>query len=257
MLEGKTILIGKEPGNGRLLIAVKGGGSVKTAAIGNSGCVPDSVSRCKPAEDAAHCKLTIDASGAIILTNLKDRNVTFVNDREIVSKQVTPDNRIALGKDKYSINLSSILELAEKLISQSSTQNQQRQTEVSIKHLKTVWEDYNQQLKAIDKRHKNVGLLARVPMVVTSMGAAIIFAFPEIRSYSIVFTLIALAIMIVGLYLQFTEDPKEKKDRLTLKFQEEYVCPNPECHHFVENRAYNILRQDKKCRYCGCKYSEK
>lgn len=257
MLEGKTILIGKEPGNGRLLIAVKSGGSVKTAAIGNSGCVPDSVSRCKPAEDAAHCKLTIDASGAIILTNLKDRNVTFVNDREIVSKQVMPDNRIALGKDRYSINLSSILELAEKLISQSSPENRQQKAEVSIKPLKKVWEDYIRQQKAIKVRHKNLGIFLKVPIGFTMVGGIVSAAVPGIRSYAVVFTIIAFVVMIVGLYMQATEKFEDKMEQLSEKFQNEYVCPNPDCHHFVGNYPYNILRQDKKCRYCGCKYSEK
>ena len=33
-LKGKTILVGKEPGNGRLFVSVKINGQPKTAAIG-------------------------------------------------------------------------------------------------------------------------------------------------------------------------------------------------------------------------------
>ena len=41
-LKGHTILIGKEPGQGRLLVALAGNG--RTAAIGLPGSVPASVS---------------------------------------------------------------------------------------------------------------------------------------------------------------------------------------------------------------------
>ena len=68
-LKGKTILIGKEPSQGRLLVALPGSG--KSAAIGLPGSVPASVSRCRPAEGIAHAKISIDQSGNIILTNLK------------------------------------------------------------------------------------------------------------------------------------------------------------------------------------------
>ena len=87
-LKGKTILVGKEPGNGRLFVSVKINGQPKTAAIGEMNSVPNSVSRCKPAENTAHCKIEVDATGNLIVTNLKPQNVTYVNGAEIVSKKV-------------------------------------------------------------------------------------------------------------------------------------------------------------------------
>lgn len=257
MLEGKTILIGKEPGNGRLLIAVKGGGSIKTAIIGEIGCVPGTVSRCKPAEDVGHCKLTIDQNSNMTLTNLKPQNVTYVNGTEIMTKRVSPDSEIALGKDRYSINLNSILEIAKKLVGQGAAQGQQKQIEVSIKPLKKVWGDYNKQLKAIKIRQKNIGIFARVPIVFTMLGGGVSTLMPDIRPYAIVFTFIALVITVIGIYKQVTDKSMDEQEKLTEKFQNTYVCPNPECRHFVGNQPYNILRQNKKCPYCGCKYSEK
>lgn len=90
-LKGKTILVGKEPGQGRLLVAVLETG--KAAAIGSPGCVPNSVSRCKPADGVAHVKITIDQSENMVLTNMKPQNVTFINGTEIVSKHVTATNK--------------------------------------------------------------------------------------------------------------------------------------------------------------------
>ena len=259
MLEGKTIFIGKEPGNGRLLIAVKEGGNVKTAIIGEIGCVPSSVSRCKPAEDVGHCKLTIDQNSVMTLTNLKAQNVTYVNDTEIIAKRVTADSKVSLGKDKYVISLNNILEIAKKLVGQSREQahGQQKQIEVSIKPLKKVYYDYKQQSKAIKIRQKNIGILASVPMAFSMLGGLTAACLPEIRSYAVIFTGIAFMVLIVGLYMRITDKSMDEQEKLTEKFQNTYVCPNPECRHYVGNQDYNILRQNKKCPYCGCKYSEK
>ena len=92
-LKGKTILIGKEPGQGRLLVSVSG----KTA-VGASNSVPNSVSRCKVAEGVAHAKITVDQSGNMVLTNMKTENVTYVNGSEIASKRILPSNTVELGK---------------------------------------------------------------------------------------------------------------------------------------------------------------
>ena len=40
-LNGMTILIGKEPGQGRLMVSTKINGQVRSAFIGNAGSVPD------------------------------------------------------------------------------------------------------------------------------------------------------------------------------------------------------------------------
>ena len=111
-LKGKTILIGKEPGQGRLLVAIQGNG--KSAAIGAPGSVPACVSRCKPSEGVAHAKITVDQTGNMTITNMKPQNVTFVNGSEIASKRVSSSNTVELGKDRFSINLPVVIETAKK-----------------------------------------------------------------------------------------------------------------------------------------------
>ncbi len=115
-LKGKTILVGKEPGNGRLFVSVKINGQPKTAAIGEMNSVPNSVSRCKPAENTAHCKIEVDATGNLVVTNLKPQNVTYVNGAEIVSKKVKSNGMIELGKDRYSVSVNTIIETASKIV---------------------------------------------------------------------------------------------------------------------------------------------
>ena len=62
-LKGKNILIGKEPGAGRLLVAIEG--TQFNTAIGPANSVPATVSRCMPAQGTAHARISIDAGGNI------------------------------------------------------------------------------------------------------------------------------------------------------------------------------------------------
>ena len=271
MLEGKTILIGKEPGQGRLLIVVKDGSNIKSAVIGGIGCVPGSVSRCKPAEDVGHCKLTIDQNSVMTLTNLKPQNVTYVNDMEIMSKHVTADSNVSLGKDRYAINIQSILEIAGKLVAQNQGQaqsyGQQKQVEVSIKHLKAIWDKYDttllnlqieQQKKANQQRLQ--GIVSMSGMLLAILPSATSWDLPEwIQGLRVVFIIAALGL---GFYFFIMGSKVKdsflwKKRELDQKFMKDYVCPNKECNHFMGTQPYVILSQNKKCPYCGCKYSEK
>lgn len=269
-LKGKTILIGKEPGQGRLLIAIKGAPKVTT--LGQIGSVPNSVSRCKPAEGVAHCQIEIDQTGNMTLTNMKAQNVTYVNGFEIMSKRIDSTSTIMLGKDRFGVNVMEILNAAQQILiaiggSRSGNNGPgnvggaggagiQPGGPYSIKHLKDVWDDYSASLKKIKIRQKHIGLLSSIPIAFTMLGTIIIGVAPEIRPFAIVFTGIALIVMLIGLYLRFTDKSIEETEKLNEKFQDRYVCPNPKCHHFLGNQSYKILRQNKICSYCKCQLTE-
>ncbi len=261
MLKNTTILIGKDSATGRLLISAVIDGKRRSVVIGDAGSVPGSVSRCLPAEGVAHCKITVDADGVMVLTNIKSRNVTYVNGAEIVSKRITPDSHIALGCDRYALDLAGVIATVNRL-SASSPQasdaaSRQQSKEYSIKGLKPVWEEYNGALKQMRIRQKNVGLLSSVPMAFSMFGGLIAGVVPDLRGIALVFTGIALIIMFVGLYKRFTDKSIEQTEQLTERFQNTYVCPNPSCRHFMGNQPYNVLRQNTSCPYCKCKFTEK
>ena len=264
VLKGKTILIGKEPGQGRLLIAIKG--MPKIATLGQINSVPNSVSRCKPAEGVAHCQIEVDQAGNMTLTNLKVQNVTFVNGAEIMSKRINTASTVALGKDRFGINVTEVLNTAQKIMmlaggvpggnGGAGGGGGTGSGPYSIKHLKNVWDDYSGSLKKIKIRQKNIGLLASIPMAFSMLGGLIAGVAPEVRSFALVFTGIALVVMIIGFYKRFTDKSIEETEQLNEKFQDRYVCPNPKCHHFLGNQPYNILRQNKNCPYCKCQWTE-
>ena len=90
-LKGKTIFIGKEPGQGRLMLAIKDGGQIKATTLGQTNSVPNCVSRCKPAEDIAHCKIDFDVN---INSDLK----TSVN-IDVVATTIIADSSVSLSKN--------------------------------------------------------------------------------------------------------------------------------------------------------------
>ena len=181
-----------------MFVSVKINGQPKTAAYGEMNSVPNSVSRCKPAENTAHCKIEIDTTGNLIVTNLKPQNVTYVNGAEIVSKRVKPDGMLELGKDRYLVSVSTILETASKIVAKVSPTPPPPPEEYSIKHLQKVWDDYNNGLRDIKIRTKNIGLLSSIPMAFSMLGGLIAGVAPEIREYALVLTGIALLIMLIG-----------------------------------------------------------
>lgn len=245
-LKGKTILIGKEPGQGRLLVAIAGG---KAAII--PAAVPGSVSRCKVAEGVAHAKITIDQNGNMVLTNMKSQNVTYVNGSEIASKRVLPSNTVELGKDHFNISLPVIIETAKKLAGPLPPPP----TPVyDIKHLEKVWLNYHESLKQLREKQKRVNLIRSGCGIFTMCAMPCIFFLGPIGYALTGVGVLGNIYSFVGLKNDNTTDEQE---RLAEEFQDSYVCPH--CKKFLGNISYKMLKKqivspkDQKM-YCplGC-----
>lgn len=258
ILKGKTILIGKEPGQGRLLVAIQG--SEKSAAIGAPGSVPACVSRCKPAEGVAHAKITVDQNGNMVLTNMKSQNVTFVNGSEIASKRVSVANSVELGKDRFSINLPVVLETAKKIATVSSEPHLHPDPEqvkkFNISHLERVWNDLQAKRKEIQAKQKKINLVR------SGCGLFTLCAMPCIIMFGRV-GYILTGIGIVGNLYSFVglknDNTTDVIDQLNEEFQDRYVCPNPDCNKFLGNISYKLLKKQYSmhCPYCKSEYVEK
>lgn len=249
-LFGKVIWIGREPQKSRLLLAVKSGDGIKTATIGDYGCVSNCVSCCKPNEDTAHCKITMGQDGTMIIHNLKPQNVTYVNGLEVDVKKLSNQCKVTLGKDKYPIDIEQITEAVRNIVG------------YSISHLEKVWEDYDNALYRLQKRQKNLGLIKSLYMPCTVLTGLIGYVFKSIgvessntfENMSMGLYVIAAIVLFYGLYRTITDRSIEDRKLLDKKFQEDYVCPK--CKHFLGVRPYKILRQDEFCQYNKCKWAE-
>lgn len=243
-LKGKTILIGKEPGQGRLLIAIDG----KTAVIGTPNTVPNCVSRCKVSEGMAHAKIEVDAKGNMILTNMKPQNVTFVNGSEIMSKHIVLTNYIELGKDHFNINLPVIIETAKKIVGElPETYN--------IKHLKLIYCNYHDSLKKIRDRQKHINLIRSGCGIFTMCAMPCIYFLGHVGYILTGIGILGNIYSFIGLKNDNTSDEVE---HLTDEFQDHYVCPNPKCNKFLGNISYKLLKKQYSmhCPHCKCQYIE-
>lgn len=269
LLSGKIILVGKEPSEGRLQIAIVGSG--RAAVIGQPGSVPGSVSRCKIAEGVAHLKIEIDEVGHLTLTNMKPQNVTYVNGSEIVSKHLsTTDAVIELGKDHFPIDLSLVLNTAEKLVDGTpssskkpsrpeafSTERQGNQTPVyNISHLELVWNSLQDKRHEIQAKQRRTNMVRTACGIFTSSAILCCFLFGPV---GYVLTAIGVLGNIYSFWGMKNDHSSETLEKLTETFQDDYICPNPDCKKFLGHISYRLLKRqyNMHCPYCKCEYVEK
>ncbi|MCF0196018.1 MAG: FHA domain-containing protein [Bacteroidaceae bacterium] len=241
-------VIGKEEGQHRLLVKI----GAKAFTIGQAESVPGTVSR-------THCSLTVDFSDdparkvvKIKICNLKSGNTTYVDGQEVETKGISENARVQLGPDRYAVNLGQVLDGMRKLLPAAPPAPPK---EYSIAQLEKVWEQYHDKRLELQKRQHTLGLWARVPMFFTLGGVLAACVIPPAYSdYVKVFTGIAILIMFYGFNKQRKFVISEEMDKLERWLQDHYVCPNPDCGHFVGNKPFNILKQDNGCPYCRCKY---
>lgn len=120
-LRGCEILIGRDPFSDNLLVSVKKGCTTRTSTLPLSTAVPRNVSRCKPQDNIAHCKLTIDELGRIRAANLKNGNHTYINGIEFVDKRIDDGCTLQLGTNRFPVTVGSILDLALSLTENTNT----------------------------------------------------------------------------------------------------------------------------------------
>ncbi len=258
-LNGRTILIGRDPTQGRLLVALQGNG--KSVTVGTPASVPNSVSRCKPAENAAHCKIEVGQSGTMVLTNLKPANVTYVNGMQVESKKIDNSSIIALGSDKYPIDLNLVLTAAGKLVENSTPPSAKT---FSIKHLEKVWDNYESTIEEIQRKQQSRGNRRLLPIMLGSVSTIVSGVFAalgnQFRGTGLYFTIPIAVISFLIYFISFSQKDTSIEDRkkATEKFQDSYICPNPDCGKFLGNMGYKLLKRQysMQCPYCKCKYEE-
>lgn len=251
-LKGKTILIGKEPESGRLLIFIPGG---KGASIGAPGSVPQCVSRCKPKEGVAHAKIMVDQNGNMTLTNMKSQNVTYVNGSEIASKHITTSSNVELGKDRFKLNLPTVIECAKRLVGP-------KVETFDISHLKHIWDDYEAEMDRIAQMQIDNGRKRMLPIMIGSLSGVASPILATLVAVNTLYVTVPVAAISFGLYfLNYRKKDTSYQDRKAAneKLIETYVCPNPDCNRFLGNNSYKFIKKqyNMHCPYCKCEYVER
>lgn len=223
-------IIGRDQQTSQLKVAF----GQQSIRLGNSGDVPKTVSR-------QHCLLTVD-NGHCTIKNLKPQNVTFVNDMAIAQKSVKESDTVALGPEKYSIDLASILKAIQELTPKTA----------DIRPLQVLWEEHDQHsLDQVIAERKFNALRGATGLITMT---AIILALTVGRNiwYLVLYCVAIFAsfFFTVKAYKDSTNVPKRRKEQERV-FRSKYVCPN--CgHHFT--MPYDELSQYDVCPYCKAKF---
>lgn len=239
------IIIGRDPATSRLHCIAAG----REYTIGQPGTVPASVSQ-------RHCRLTISGD-RITISNIRERDVTYVDGNQILVKSISADSRVQLGIDRYAIPLQQIIQLAGERI--DGRQPQQEQQTFSLRPLQSVWEDYSTRMIQIDldmaRKQKAEKKKRGIQALCSSVG--LLFVFIEGLGY-VRFVLVFISVCIAAYLLLVTDDDdisSVKKKNLNEEFSLKYKCPNPACGKPFGYRSYKEIEYTRQCNACGCRYS--
>lgn len=193
-----------------------------------------------------HCWLTENGDGTYTLEN-KSPYGTFVDGCQVLKTLVTKDTIIKLSPNS-SYKVADLLPIETK--------------EFSIKPLEAVWNEYHDKMLEIQRRQRDVNLLRSASPIFTLGSGAIATTAKSldwsdvIFGITIVLTIIGLLLMIYCFVVSYTDNSIESREVANEKFMNNYICPNPDCKHFMGNQSYLVLRQNKSCPYCRCKLKE-
>lgn len=238
------LFIGREPETfesvgGRLQITLS---NIKRY-IGAEKSVPNCVSR------QQHCKIVIKKDGSMSLVNLKPNNITYVNGLEAVKTTITESDIVELGCNRYKLDLKEVLKAVDDIIPKV----------YDISHLKVVWEKYQQDKLDLQIKQSRSAAIQSITGILSmfSIACGFIPGTEKIRPvlYGIA---IVLAIIFFIYRLRHAGENVIQLKELDDQFRKDYVCPNPDCHHFLGYIPFDeLVKQAKSCNVCKCLYEVK
>ena len=202
-----------------------------------------------------HCRLTDNGDGTFTLENISTTACTYVNGLQVFKTTVKPADIIGLGENVRT-KVADLLPLTPAAPAAPAASVK----EYSIRHLEEVWKEYDRRTTEIKEEQRNTNLLRSLaPMFTMGSGAVAGIAKAcewdeSIFIFTIVLTVIGILIMLFAFIKGYRDSSIEDTKSLNRWMQDNYVCPNPDCRHFVGMKDYHVLRQDIGCPYCKCKF---
>ena len=218
------IIIGRNENSSTLLLTVDGKEQQTSVSV------PSSV-------DPQHCKIVVD-NGQILLRNIDINNYTYVNGQAVESKKISPNDKIALGPDRFLLDWS-VLKLY---------------MPVDISHLKQVWEEYEHENISLQIAERKFNTLRSATGIFTMVAIALSIATGgRSKWYFVLYgvAILASVIFFVKAYLDSSKIP-QKRLELGRQFQRDYVCPH--CKHSLGSQPYEFVAQNAHCPYCKTQF---
>lgn len=210
-----------------------------------------------PTVSREHCWLTDNGDGTYTLLN-KSQQGTVVNGNRVMKTIVTPNTYITLS-GTTTLKVADLLPLEAPSSPPRPVQKPSTPT-YSIAHLEAVWEDYHETLLDIQRRQRTTTLLRNASPMFT-VGSGVIAGIAnrmgsqDVCVVTAILAGIGLILMFYSFFKGLSDNSIDEKEEATELFNSYYVCPNPKCHHFMGNQAYQIVSQHKNCPWCKCKFT--
>lgn len=217
-----------------------------------------------PTVSREHCWLTDNGDGTFTLEN-KSQLGTFVDGRKILKTTVTADTYIKLS-EKTTVKVSDLLPQAApkpqafmssgQVRQPSMQQTAPQQPEFSLKHLESVWTNYDKKRLEIQESAAKRANQQRIQGILSMSGMALgLLPIPLVFRAACVVSALALSIYF---FMQGhnTSSVQRQLHDLEEEFADKYKCPNPACGRPFGSQPYRVLRYTKKCSACGCNYKE-
>lgn len=213
------------------------------------------VSRYKPQEQTAHCKLEIYKDGTLKLINLNPSNITYANGTPIQRAWIDENTYVELGYGRYHLPLQLLL----KKIGWKKP--------YVINHLKIIYQDYQDAILALQLKQQRDSAKQRLQGIFSLLGMLVllipdsVFGGGEMtRVLKFIFTGAALLCCVYFTIRSF--NPKNtfviQKTELDRRLKEQYRCPNKECNRpFPVTMSYDNLVMSRRCPFCESKFVEK
>lgn len=226
-----------------------------------------------PTVSREHCWLTDNGDGTYTLLN-KSQQGTVVNGNRVMKTIVTPNTYITLS-GTTTLKVADLLPLeapspaprqAPSFAPRQAPSSPPRPVQkpstptYSIAHLEAVWEDYHETLLDIQRRQRTTTLLRSASPMFT-VGSGVIAGIAnrmgsqDVCVVTAILAGIGLILMFYSFFKGLSDNSIDEKEEATELFNSYYVCPNPKCHHFMGNQAYQIVSQHKNCPWCKCKFT--
>lgn len=232
------IIIGRESKESRLMLKVDG----KQNVLGAANTVPSTVSR-------EHIQIDVDANGVMMLKNLKQNNITYVNGAPTETQVINLTDRVELGPERHSINLK---ELIGKILPKP-------QKKANISHLKQVWDTYDNKQKEFKKKMDKLNQRQMIIPMISIGGMGLVGGvFNLALDGGAQLLQIPLYIIIIGFMAWNFMDRKKEMEHIDLEkehlkdwFQKNYVCPL--CGRFIGFRDYDLIYEGDQCATADCR----
>lgn len=201
-----------------------------------------------PTVSGLHAQIEISDQGDWTIRDMDSANGVLVNDVEVVSKKIQPNDRLQLGK--YEIN-------NQELIAKISEFKKNNQLDFSQEFnvVKEFYDEYNTKSSKLKSTYKIRPLLIRGGLTLAMM--LIIFLLPIKIDPSLRSTLMVIVGVVGGAIATLMVNDaklKNKLDLLYVQYSKKIRCPK--CSFELINKSWMYWKEKGECPKCNCSWKD-